>query len=73
MRFLRSVKPFLKEKSTIPQFGEVAGEDLEETTELNSDPESADEALPTDLMKASAGSVLITLFTSKPYNLWSLP
>lgn len=46
---------------------------MEEEEELNSDPESMDEDVPTDITETSPGSVLITLFTSKPYNLWSLP
>jgi hypothetical protein len=70
---LRSVKPFLKENSTIPQLGDSANvQDMEEE-ELNSDPESLNGEMVNDPTKASSGTILITLFTSKPYNLWSLP
>lgn len=75
LRFLRSVKPYLKEKAIIPQLAHEDSLDGMEEEEVNSDPESLDEdeeisAQPTEI---ATGSVLITLFTSKPYSLWSLP
>lgn len=75
LRFLRSVKPFLKKKSTIPYIDTYSGQvEMEDEEELNSDPDSVNEdEAPAQTPKTSTGSVLITLFTSKPYSLWSLP
>lgn len=89
LRFLRSAKPFLKEGTSLsvagkrkapsgnakPSKRQKKGEDDGDSEELPSDPEDDDDAsednrvMPLD----GPGTVLITLFTCKPYCLWSLP
>lgn len=82
LRFLKSAKAFLKEEDAVlsglkrkysSQGGTSAGKRRKmdnEEEELPSDPESD---LEEDLASLGYGTVLITLFTCKPYNLWSLP
>lgn len=70
LRFLRSAQPFLS-ASVNTGTKESADSDHES---LPSDPDSDDETQQAAADSSGVrGSVLLTLFTCKPYDMWTLP
>lgn len=70
LRFLRSAQPFLA-ASVTTDMKESADSDAES---LPSDPDSGDESQQAAANSSGVrGSVLVTLFTCKPYDMWTLP
>lgn len=84
LRFLKSARAFLKENAALSSRTNVTlgkrkrgGDEDAEEEDLPSDPETAeeddDEGRPAIAQTPTGGTVLITLFTCKPYDLWTLP